>query len=368
MKQLALVTWRLPQTSMTRLEEAKRALRKPPGRSFALRTCQRALVAVLAEDPEVRLQRVVDELGLSGGERFAGHGAMRHLARVASGLDALVHGEDQVPGQFREALDEQADSVPDPLRERLDRARSMARQARDAGGLRGRTKRSVLDLAGPLLPAEGPLAVLGTGTIARHAVDEATGGRDVHVVSRRRERASGLAADPALAWTRETFLEDPPPLAGLVLCTSNAEGRLLEPDHVERFEPWRGDTLSILDLGVPRNAHPSIADEPGVEVTTMAVLARRAQHSQAREEAIDRAEDALASALMRERRRRPGRKLEDRIVALRDELQDVLADLVGEIDADGQAIEDAWRRRAHGRLAHVAQGHLEAALRGDPPP
>lgn len=378
MRRLALITWRLPHVGLARLERARRALANPgwrgelegPGTVFTFATCQRALACTLAEDPLAAAETLAHALGPAGGERLTGRDAFTHLAHVAASLDALVPGEDQVPHQFRDELARQEDQLDPGLLDRLQRVRSLARKARDAGGLTGHEGRSVMDLAAPLLPAQGPLAVVGTGTIARQAVQTLVASGPVHVVSRRHERALEVAADPEQAWQRETFLTDPPPLAGLVLSTRAPEQPVIDQAAGRRLRDARAgpDALTIVDVGVPRNADPSLERLAGLQVRTLEDLARIARCSPVEDTRVHKAREALQRALAAQRHRRRGHRLDERIVALRQALADELDELAPHVDGLSEDARQAWIHRAHGRVSHTSQRHLEAALRRDPPP
>lgn len=369
MKRMALVTLRLPHARLARLEQGRRALATFEGRSdvFTFATCQRALACTLAEDPDTACEELVDALTPAGWERYVGMDAIAHLARVAASLDALVPGEDQVPAQFREQLSQAQDELDAELLERLQRVRSLARQARDAGGLTGHASRSILDLAEPLLPDEGPLALLGTGTIAaeaRQALDE---DRTVHVVSREPTRATELSDDDEHAWSRKAFLSDPPPLAGVLLCTRSPEAPVLDEAAGHRLADARPgeDAVQIVDLAVPRNADPALAHIGGLRLSDVEDLARIAAARPERDARVEQARQALEQRLATERRRRGDLRLDERVVALREGLAEELAELADQRATDGR--ED-WLQEAHGRLAHTAQAHLEAAAREEEPP
>jgi len=369
---LALVTWRLPQADLPRLERVRERLSHlaEAAEVFTFATCQRCLACTTAEEPRQAAEGLAETIGLAGGERHTGVDALAHLARVAASLDALVPGEDQVPAQFRQALDEAADELPPDLHERLQRARAIARQARDAGDLTGHESRSILALAAPLLPDEGPLGVVGTGTIARELVETSSGARELHVVSRQRDRARELAGDGARAWAREAFLADPPALAGLVLCTRSTEGPVLTEARARALDRARpaSDPLPVVDLGVPRNAEPNLATDPRLQVSTLADLARRKAADVDPDPQIEKARRALEQALERERRKRRTADLDERVVALREHLAQDLARLTEDLEGPPEEALEAWIDQAHGRLAHTSQRHLEAALRGEAPP
>ena len=126
--------------------------------------------------------------------------ALLHLVRVASGLDSLVVGEEQIRGQVREALRsaEACQNVPAALRGVFQRASESARRVRGNTQL-GRipsiasvgvnVARRVMGMS-----LEGELTVvLGAGVMARAAAEAllASGAR-VHVLNRTPAHAERL--------------------------------------------------------------------------------------------------------------------------------------------------------------------------------
>lgn len=370
MNQLGLVTWRLPHARIDQLEQAKSTLEAHEGdRWFLLTTCQRALASTCSPHPHEALDEMLETTGLAGGERFTGHSALRHLARVASGLDALVPGEDQAPAQFRDALDDQRKHLPRTLQTRLDRARSIARQARDAGELTGHTSRSLIDLVHPLIPETGPFAILGTGTIAKRAIQTLAPDHEIHVASRTLPRAHDASPTSATPWTREGLLHDPPPLRGVLLCTTTEDDQpLLTPDTAGTLldRAHGDDPLHVVDLGLPRTADPDLRHDPRIRLTTLDEIAREATATPSSDPLIRTAKNAISKALERERRHRLQATREARIKALRRDLKDTLQRL--DLDSLSQKGQGDWIHEAYGKIAHTSQKHLEATLQGEPPP
>lgn len=377
MNGLALATWRLPHVPLADLEAAREALDEHPPAStvFTLATCQRVLLAAQAapeDDPGALATALAETLGVPGAERRTGLDALAHLARVASSLDAIVPGEDQAPAQVRQAIREQREDLESEMAGTLDRVLAIAKRARDAAGLTGERVTSLADAALPMIPDDHAVTLVGTGDIATAVANTLPADRLAHVVSRQPDRAAALAPDPDRVLTRERLLDDPPPIEALVLASNARRGPVIDADRLEPLTRHRDadGPLWIVDLGVPRNADPRLATRPEVEIRTLEDLARADRGRLLDDPRIATARQALADALDRERRRLQRRHLDDRIVALREALEDTLATLADDLDDEApldEATLDRFVHRAHGRLAHVAQTHLEAAVRGDRP-
>ena len=106
--------------SKSQLEEALPMLKDRVGESIILSTCNRSEFYAVGENPariaeQVRLF-IADYHGISA-ETISAHlyeytdaDAVRHLLRVASGLDSMIIGESQILGQVRDSLSAASDA------------------------------------------------------------------------------------------------------------------------------------------------------------------------------------------------------------------------------------------------------------------
>jgi glutamyl-tRNA reductase len=311
-------------------------------RAILLRTCHRVELYVAADgDPSA-----LDLPALPGGGfRLEGRDAVRHVFAVASGLDSVVVGEDQILHQLRDCLSERrvpaADGCPVPIGSRdpsapvlhpvLERLFQVALHlGRETRSWREGPPRSVADLAldravattGPLLGRR--ILVVGAGRMARLAALAAArqGGR-VLVANRSADRAAALAWDadgePA------AFGADAPlPDADAVVLAISARWPL-SPDA--RAALLAG-TQPVVDMSSPPAIDATLRANLGARYASVDDLARSPQDPvRARlrirfERAIDEAEQGLA-AWIRARDRVPAiQALADRAEARRaDEIE-----------------------------------------------
>lgn len=198
--------------------------------------------------------------------RLRGVEALAQFTRVASSLDSLNPGEDQIMRQVRDAVGqaEQQGRLGGLLSFACETALRIARRARRETTL-APTDTSLFNLARPHLEARlapgAPVAVLGAGEMARSAVRLLlAGGWRPTVVARRPERAEALAeALGCGAMALADFLARPPRTEALV-CATPAAG-LVDAGLTSRLPALR----LVVDLGLPRNLAPGAAPE-GVEV------------------------------------------------------------------------------------------------------
>lgn len=229
-----------------------------------------------------------------------GEAAVEHLFRITCGLDSMIVGEYEVLGQVRQALEvaEKAKMVRLPLRHLFQDAIRTGRRVREETGI-SRNAFSVSSVAVDLAARSiGDLAsckmlVIGAGEAGRLAAKAAKdrGVSQIIIASRTRERASTLAA--ALGGLPISMNE----LAGelntcnLVVACANAPHWLLDESHVETAMKHRPELpLVIIDIAVPRNVAPAVAQIKNVFLYNIDDLTKVSKQNQKqRKEEIERA-------------------------------------------------------------------------------
>jgi glutamyl-tRNA reductase len=208
--------------------------------------------------------------------------AVQHLLAVASGLDSMVVGEDQILGQVRAALKAADDhgTLGRSLRDLGRVALRTGKRARAETGL-GRLGISLVsvgvELAAARLCGTGPdplagrdVLVVGAGAMSGLAVATAAraGAARIVVANRTRSRAERLAT--AAGGVVADFADLPAAMAGadLVISCTGAGGAVITGHMVRAALDRRpaGAPLVLLDLAMPRDVAPAVADLPGVSV------------------------------------------------------------------------------------------------------
>ncbi|AYJ51044.1 glutamyl-tRNA reductase [Rhodococcus sp. P1Y] len=217
--------------------------------------------------------------------------AVEHLFAVASGLDSMVIGEQQILGQIRAAYaaSDGQQASGRVLHELAQQALRVGKRVHSETGIdsAGASVVSVaLDRAADLFG--GSLAgrtavVLGAGAMGGLSVAHLgrAGIQRLIVVNRTRERAVHLAetASSAGVDASSVDLEDIASALSdadvLVTCTG-AVGAVvsLADAHLALAQREAGRALAICDLGLPRDVDPAVAGLPGVEVFDMESLQR----------------------------------------------------------------------------------------------
>jgi glutamyl-tRNA reductase len=196
--------------------------------------------------------------------------AVRHLFRVASGLDSMMLGEAEILGQVREAYRiayEQGATGP-VLNRLFQGALEVGKRVRSETEL-GTRPMSVASAGVKLAERifgklqERAALVLGAGMISEQVISQL---RDrniarLFVMNRSLDRAGNLAqqfAGKVVAWDDwESALT----LPDVIVSSVSAEEPVLLRAHLEKAMAARGNRpLFVMDLGMPRNVDPAAAD------------------------------------------------------------------------------------------------------------
>ncbi len=227
--------------------------------------------------------------------------AVRHLFRVAAGLDSMLLGEAEILGQVREAYrfaHEQGATGP-VLNRLFQGALEVGKRVRTETELGTRPMSAAsagVKLAERIFGKlnERSALVLGAGTISEQVVSQLRdrGIAHLYVMNRSQDRAEGLArrfGGKVAAWGNwESALVTP----DVVVSSLASEEPVLRCEILRRAMSARGNrALLLMDLGLPRNIEAAAADIYNVYLYNMDDLTDIVQQNRnARESEIPRAE------------------------------------------------------------------------------
>jgi glutamyl-tRNA reductase len=251
--------------------------------AVGLSTCNRCELYMVGADADVMRAAAVDGLRrLSGhaAERlepmlYVHHGepAARHLFGVAGGLDSMVPGEAQILAQIREAYEAAYEwDTTGPVTNRLfHQALEAGKRVRHetAIGEGGASPASVAaelvaERLGPEL-ASTQVLVVGAGRVAELVAANlsARGVGSIAVANRDPSRSAALAARFGGRAVELAELRDAIAAAGVVVASTASPEPLIGPGDVP---PGR---RVLIDLGVPRDIDPAVAEVEGVSLHTI---------------------------------------------------------------------------------------------------
>ncbi|MDD9819060.1 MAG: glutamyl-tRNA reductase [Gammaproteobacteria bacterium] len=293
-----------------------------------------------------------------------GQRAVRHVMRVASGLDSMVVGEPQVLGQLKLAYEAALDAgTVGPLLNRLfQHSFSAAKQVRSSTAI-GHSPLSVAAVAVKLARqvcrlSDSSVLLVGAGeTIeiaARRLRQENI--RRMIVANRTLETAQRLAQACQGYAIHLAAMPDHLAEADIVLCCTGSRTPVLSMEAVAKAGAARKHKpMFLVDLAVPRDIDPRVADLEEAYLYTVDDLEQVIDRNlDDRKEAAREAEEIIRARVSRFMEWLQGRQAVPDIRALRER-----AWLLRE-----QALEDAERQLSNGTPASEVLRRVTRALTG----
>ena len=326
------------------------------------------------------------ELAADAGEQLApvlyrltDESAAFHLFRVAAGLDSLVPGEGEILGQVRAAYETGA---PGPLLDRLFRqALHAGRRARLETAI-GESPSSVPAAAAALAQQVfGDLAgrrvlLLGAGRMSELAARNlvSRGARIDAVANRTPEHGEALARQVGARAVGLESIESELQTADVVVASTSAAGFVVGPTAEAALRDRRGRPLLFVDLAVPRDVDPALAQVDGCFVYDVDDLEAVVEESLAgRRVEAARAERVVAAEAERFRAWQASLSVVPAIASLRAHAEEIRAGELAKAEGRLDQLSDSERRAVESvtsqivnKLLHLPTVRLkEAAVAAD---
>ncbi len=271
-----------------------------------LSTCNRTEIYAVAADPESARatlaawwcaeKRTSIETLNAYGYFYSHEDVIRHLHRVAAGVDSLIVGEGQILAQVKAALAaaQQNDAAGQYLEALFQQAIKVGKAVRSETNI-GRGSVSVSSAAVEVASEhlgdlnEKIVLIYGAGKMSSHTIKclLGRGAKHVYIVNRTLERAQETAArlgGEALSMDAGRMLHA---VADVIICCTSAPHYLINPAN---YPAVPGKTRLLIDIAVPRNIDPALAEVRGVRVIDLDGLEAVAKHN--REERANQIIDA----------------------------------------------------------------------------
>jgi glutamyl-tRNA reductase len=290
--------------------------------------------------------------------------AVRHLFRVACGLDSVVLGEAQITGQVKEAYEtaRQAGSTGSLLNTLFPAALRVAKRVRTETGI-GRGHASVSSAAVDFLLTvfdtftDKVVLVIGVGKMGRLTLQHIRELRPaaILVTNRHLDKAQRRAAEcggQVVPWDQ---LDEALIQADIVLSTTGAPEPIVSRRRFEEKVRYQraGRPLVIFDMAVPRDFDPAIHDGESVILFNVDDLTRVANEALAeRRRHIPAAEAIIAQEVhqfvLDWNRRKDG---------------PIIGRLTAEVDRLRETIVGPLLQRFNGKLTEADKAYIEGAFR-----
>ena len=221
-------------------------------------------------------------------------GAVSHLFQVVAGPDSMALGEGQILGQTRDALSagQEIGTVGPALNVLFQQALRVGKRARAetdidraapslVSAALDRSHTAVGDLSGKrvLVLGAGAMAGLATATVARR------GAASITVANRTAGNAERLAREYGATPVSLAELEAELAVADVVVSCTGSTGVVVSREAV--LAASGGRELAIIDLALPHDVEPEVADLPGVTLINLAELAEELRDSDAGREVVE---------------------------------------------------------------------------------
>ncbi|MFB6125519.1 MAG: glutamyl-tRNA reductase [Halanaeroarchaeum sp.] len=283
--------------------------------AFALQTCHRVEVyAVTSAAEEGRAALAAAGFGPDDAVQMDHEASVRHLMRVAAGLESMIVGEDQILGQVKDAFElaKAVGTIGPLLSEAVPKAIRVGERARTETAI----NEGVVSLGSAAVTlAEEEYGLAGTsatvvgvgemGTLTAKSLAGA-GVESLSVANRTRQNAEDIVRVHDLAATVVDFdaLADHLAETDVVVTATGAEEPVLTPETLAD-----AGVTYVIDLGQPRDVAPAVGELAHVTLRdlddlTAVTEATRAKRSAAAEEVraiIDEEYDRLLSQYKRKR-------------------------------------------------------------------
>ncbi len=272
--------------SLRQIPQVLRAARQLVQECVLLSTCNRFELYAVSSDPDgdaALLRDMLSEIRevllpelVEHSYPFFDREAVSHLLGVACGLYSLVPGEPQIQGQVAEALDiAQGGSFAGPVTSALFRAALVAgKRARSETAI-SRNAASIshvaVQLARQLFPLlhNASVLLIGSGRMSELAAQNlcAHGVQSLTIINRTAGNAVNLAE--RVGALHRTFDELPSSLveADVVISSTTAPVAFLTKKMLTEVIRQRADRqLLLIDIALPRDIEPTVAELPGVHL------------------------------------------------------------------------------------------------------
>ncbi|MFL2483748.1 MAG: glutamyl-tRNA reductase [Verrucomicrobia bacterium] len=287
----------------TELAERCSLLTKEEGfyESVIVSTCNRIEIYCVADEKMYLSLEKCFEISLKSGDfsqldnyKYKGKEVMRHLCRVASGLDSMVLGETEIFGQLKKAYSvaQSSDNTSKVLNKLFQSSFMIAKNVRTNSKItRGATSVGAagVDLAEKIFGdlKRCNVMVIGTGEMGQVVAKTLIGRgvKSLEVVSRSLENATQLAKE--MGGTPYQLNDGISRLSiiDILITATSSPTTILHKNMVDAiFNKRRGRPLFIVDIAVPRDVDEEISEIPGVYLYDMDALQRITSSARTRRE------------------------------------------------------------------------------------
>ncbi len=252
---------------------------------FVLSTCNRTELYAMASEIDALIALICEATGQPEDEfrnfayLYRAESAVQHLFQVAAGLDSQILGDYEIVGQIKIAIRYAKDkNAIGPFIERLfNQVLQTSKLVKNQTALSSGSV-SVSFAAIQFLKEQVPdvanksVLLVGTGKIGRNTCKnliDYLGCTNITLINRTHEKAEKLAKELEIAALPSSFLSQTVAESDIIIVASNAAEAIIRPGHlVPGKQQW------IIDLSIPNNVDPEVAELEGKKLLNVDQLSR----------------------------------------------------------------------------------------------
>lgn len=260
--------------------------------------------------------------------------SIRHVMRVASGLDSLVLGEPQILGQIKSAyaISHEGNYLGTQLQTLFQRTFSIAKKVRTDTAI-GENPVSIAFAAVSLAQRifadvkNSTALLIGAGQtielVSQHLKEN--GVKRIIVANRTLERAKVLATEIGAEAVLLSEVSDYLPQADLVISSTASQLPIIGKGLVEKaIAKRRHKPILLVDIAVPRDIEPEVEEIKDVYLYTVDDLHSVIEENvKARQDAAKSAEQIIDHGVIEFRRNLESRKVSNLIVSYRQNAEEI---------------------------------------------
>ncbi len=289
--------------------------------------------------------------------------AIRHIFRVACGLDSMVLGETQILGQLKDAFRQAQDAstLQNQLGQLLQHTFAVAKKIRTDTQIGARpvsVASAAVNLADQFFAGftKHTALLIGAGAtielLAKYLSDKDIG--RLFIANRSIDRARDLAGQYGGFAVPLSEIEGILPEADILICSTASPNPIIHISHMEAaIKARKRRPIFAIDIAVPRDIEPSVGDLEDVYLYSIDDLEKVIQQGQGNRKAAAIEADKL---LDEEIRRYQSIEWSKQAVPVIATLREQCETMRGEVNALAQ------RRLARGKSPHEAIEYATAAL------
>ncbi len=303
---------------------------------------------------------------------------VRHIFRVACGLDSMVLGEPQILGQLKSAYQDavQADTLGRNLNQLFQRAFSVAKKVRTNTAI-GTNPVSVASAAVSLSKkifgdfSNHSALLLGAGETIELAAEHLKGAgiEKIVVANRSVERAQMIADKVGGHGVSLSYVGEALPKSEIVITATASTLPILGKGLVESaLKQRKHKPIFMVDLAVPRDIEPEVAKLSDVYLYTIDDLQNVIEHNlKSRKEAADEAESIIDHEVEEFALWLRGQGVVDTVRAFRTKAEfqrDIVLEKAQKMLEQGKPVEEVLQFLAHtltNKLTHEPTEALHIA-------